>query len=548
MIQDVANFFEKQISGSSEVRNFSYDMFVHRIRIKNNTIQNIMAKDVIEICEKINKQTGVDVLFPREEPIKRLIQSKFSGKMNANLANWWIKKVYNEWGGRDLQRGANLKSFKAGKNYAVASSNTQLTITLAKGLVNESNTYKDKPGSYNAILSVFRRLYGQLLHDIRKQVISQAEAAAKAKGVTAETGGTSEITSEYLLIRGHGVTAEGGARPDKRKGTATTTGVMDPINKLDKVLKGEADLLKGGGGENTLGAQLLKQGVDQVVEAYKEALETNFDLRKFYNPDTLEWNEDLVIEMEIISRAPDIKGQMQQRAMDPFDYTAIREAVRKEAEKIINKKLPFWARMWWKMKGSPTREEMFRQKGINTVIDALERVNVRKGKKGKGGVDLRLKVNKKLRKRLPKSSKARAGFTIGKLKQSIQKDAGKTVKSPKSKAKAARGQGRTAQSPIALRNILNEYLPEMVAANMGSPALNFQTGRFANSARVENVNIGPRGGLNIDYTYMRNPYETFEPGGKQGSTRRDPKRLIGRSIRELSVSILGRQPTTLRRT
>ena len=32
MIQDVANFFEKQISGSSEVRNFSYDMFVHRTK------------------------------------------------------------------------------------------------------------------------------------------------------------------------------------------------------------------------------------------------------------------------------------------------------------------------------------------------------------------------------------------------------------------------------------------------------------------------------------------------------------------------------------
>ena len=547
MIQDVANFFEKQISGSSEVRNFSYDMFVHRIRLKNNTVQNIMANDVIEICKKINKQTGVDVLFPEVEPIKTLIQKKFSGKINANLANFWIKKIYNEWGGRDLQRGANLKSFKAGKNYVVASSSTQLTITLAKGLVNESNTYKDEPGSYNAILAVFRRLYGQLLQDIRKEIIAQATKRAKEQGVTAETGGTSEVTSEYMLIRGHGASKEGGSAPDQRKGQQTTTGILDPINKLDKLLKGEIDLLKGGGGENTIGGKLLKESIDQVVEAYKEALETNFDLRKFYNPDTVEWNEDLIIEMEIISRAPDVKGQMQQRAMDPFDYREIAKALKKEAEKIINKKLPFWARMWWKMKGSPTREEMFTQKGINNVIDALERVNVRKGKKGKGGVDLRLKVNKKLRKRLPKSSKARAGFTIGKLKQSIRRDAGKAVKSPKA-GRPARGQGRTAQSPIALRNILNEYLPEMVAANMGSPALNFQTGRFANSARVENVNIGPRGGLNIDYTYMRNPYETFEPGGKQGSTRRDPKRLIGKSIRELSVSILGRQPTTLRRT
>ena len=96
--------------------------------------------------------------------------------------------------------------------------------------------------------------------------------------------------------------------------------------------------------------------------------------------------------------------------------------------------------------------------------------------------------------------------------------------------------------------MLNEVLPETVAKNMGSPALNFRTGRFANSARVENLAIGPRGGLHIDYTYMRDPYETFEPGNKQGSVQRDPKKLIGGSIRELALGILGRQPTTLRRT
>ena len=53
--------------------------------------------------------------------------------------------------------------------------------------------------------------------------------------------------------------------------------------------------------------------------------------------------------------------------------------------------------------------------------------------------------------------------------------------------------------------------------------------------------------MDIDYTYMRNPYETFEPGNKQGSTQRDPRKIIGASIRELAMGILGRQPTTIRR-
>ena len=82
---------------------------------------------------------------------------------------------------------------------------------------------------------------------------------------------------------------------------------------------------------------------------------------------------------------------------------------------------------------------------------------------------------------------------------------------------------------------------------MTSPALQYRTGRFANSTRIENLVVGPRGGIHIDYTYMRAPYETFEPGGKQGSVQRDPRKLIGKSIREISVGILGKQPTTLRR-
>jgi hypothetical protein len=112
---------------------------------------------------------------------------------------------------------------------------------------------------------------------------------------------------------------------------------------------------------------------------------------------------------------------------------------------------------------------------------------------------------------------------------------------------SGRGQGMTQPSPIVLRNLLNEALPQMVASKMTSPALRFRTGRFANSARVESLDVGPRGGIGIDYTYQRDPYETFEPGNKQGSTQRDPRKIIGASIRELATGILGRQPSTIRR-
>ena len=74
---------------------------------------------------------------------------------------------------------------------------------------------------------------------------------------------------------------------------------------------------------------------------------------------------------------------------------------------------------------------------------------------------------------------------------------------------------------------------------MVAPALQNRTGRFRRSAQVENVMVGPRGGTEVQYTYMKDPYSTFEPGGKMGSTDRDPRRLIGGTIREIATELTG---------
>lgn len=49
--------------------------------------------------------------------------------------------------------------------------------------------------------------------------------------------------------------------------------------------------------------------------------------------------------------------------------------------------------------------------------------------------------------------------------------------------------------------------------------------------------------MQIDYTYMKYPYQTFEPGFAQGSTFRDPRLLIGQSIRELATQIMNEKFT-----
>jgi len=91
---------------------------------------------------------------------------------------------------------------------------------------------------------------------------------------------------------------------------------------------------------------------------------------------------------------------------------------------------------------------------------------------------------------------------------------------------------------VGLKEILNQQLPERLLANMGSPALNNQTGRFRHSANVTNIVVGPRGGTEIQYTYRKDPYKMYEPGGERGSTSRDPRRLIGGTIREMASEIM----------
>ena len=59
--------------------------------------------------------------------------------------------------------------------------------------------------------------------------------------------------------------------------------------------------------------------------------------------------------------------------------------------------------------------------------------------------------------------------------------------------------------------------------------------------------MGPRGKTMIDYTYMKYPYQTFEPGFAQGSIKRDPRRIIGESVREIAQSIMGDKFLHIRR-
>lgn len=97
---------------------------------------------------------------------------------------------------------------------------------------------------------------------------------------------------------------------------------------------------------------------------------------------------------------------------------------------------------------------------------------------------------------------------------------------------------------VGLQMLLDRNLQNVVSANMGDEGypggqrqiLNYRTGRFAESVKVERLALSREGMITAFYTYMKNPYQTFEPGNIQGSPKsRSPRLLISKSIAEIAA-------------
>lgn len=96
-------------------------------------------------------------------------------------------------------------------------------------------------------------------------------------------------------------------------------------------------------------------------------------------------------------------------------------------------------------------------------------------------------------------------------------------------------------SLVDLQTLINANLQNVISANMGDGTaknvLNYRTGRFAASVSVTQITESRQGMITAFYEYMKNPYQTFEPGYRQGSPKtRDPKLLIAGSIREIAAT------------
>lgn len=151
-----------------------------------------------------------------------------------------------------------------------------------------------------------------------------------------------------------------------------------------------------------------------------------------------------------------------------------------------------------------------------------------------------------------KASKSSKDSDVQNINKTLKQVAGalKQLQAEVKKQNKASGQKASRQivpklqgmpSLTSLQDLINRNLQNVISANMGdgsdNKVLNYKTGRFAGSAKVEHLSKSRAGMITAFYSYMKNPYQTFEPGFKQGTPKsRDPKLLIAKSIREIAAT------------
>jgi hypothetical protein len=180
------------------------------------------------------------------------------------------------------------------------------------------------------------------------------------------------------------------------------------------------------------------------------------------------------------------------------------------------------------MPGSDSFVDIKRKKLLKKVSEEFSTVK---------GAKVVIKENLTIQKKKTSTNKNGKRTTRSLSTIALSKGAGGSA-TPKRRVKKG-----VASSPLRLIGLINEKLPGQVAKNMGSPRLNYRTGRFASSVKVVDVATTAKGFPSFGYTYQRDPYEVFEStsGTRFSSVERDPRSLIDTSIREIAAELaLGR--------
>tara|TARA_B100000427_G_scaffold196681_1_gene163446 strand:- start:6880 stop:8256 length:1377 start_codon:yes stop_codon:yes gene_type:complete len=225
----------------------------------------------------------------------------------------------------------------------------------------------------------------------------------------------------------------------------------------------------------------------------------------------VKYNPNLRVSIFVSSHKDNPAGDL------PTDWATIKPKLEEELQKFIVEEGIA------DVKGSNSIREDARKHARHLVISKLRK-------------RLRVVSDSKPVSRKEKSVKTANRESVGKKRKAFRSSLAYTT----IKTGAGNQQGASLYTVMAM---INEKLPETVRKNMGAPALENQTGRFANSVKMTDVIKTPKGYPSFGYTYAKQPYQVFETGsqGTWSTPERDPRVLIDRSIREIAAGFaLGR--------
>lgn len=228
-----------------------------------------------------------------------------------------------------------------------------------------------------------------------------------------------------------------------------------------------------------------------------------------------------------------------------------RTTIRKIAEQVTNKVIPENARLQQQFgasfEKSIANHLSTNSKGyfLNMLVELTRpgsKLNILDIKGSPSAKELALDLITSEVTRSPK--KLKSGKTTAKHK-SNNKTLVVNVKSPKSstrtinketvpKLRNLRGQFT---STTKLETLIRTMLLKTIQKNMQRPNLRNQTGRLAQSIKLDNLQLDREGTLTAFLSYMKYPYATFERGGRQGFRGYYPSRLIDQSVREIAKTL-----------
>jgi hypothetical protein len=401
---------------------------------------------------------------------------------------------------------------------------------------------------------VIKHVLFDVFAEYRNNYVAAVGRALKPGGGKGNVGGTQAGKegrvanigfNQFLVAKTHGVTDRSPSYTVSKGGTKETTTIAGlTAAKHEEQMKEmgrRTDLSKFGAKGRSLS--------NSVTERLSGLLEKEYKLSHFRSgrkdkDGTYELDKSIEVALELAG---------EQNKMRHFDANGIQEYLEAH-EALMVKELQRW---YGKHIKDLAGSNSLAQDILICGADSLQNVLTKAGKFDKrkvkttksGGLDLRFKENRALVAQVQKAIKSRSedirykvpGKPVKKTKGtrgSSNKVAKPSIRNDRGPDALKTAPQHVTSNPLALADFINKGLPKAIKGNMGVPALVNRTGRFAESAEVKNITMGPRGGTVAEYTYQKNPYQVFEPGNAMGSTYRDPRKIIGESVRQIAQSIM----------